>query len=56
MTLEEFRQEHCFSCGSLRCTGEDERLEACPHYREKIKQHKTENNEYYDHNHEILQE
>ena len=54
MSIEEFRQWYCFACGSLQCTREDEWLEACPHYREKVKQHKTQDNEYYDHNHEIL--
>ena len=48
MTREEFRQWYCFACGSLQCTGEDEWLEACPHYRKKVKQHKTENNEQID--------
>ena len=35
--LEKFKKEYCFSCGSQRCTGEDEWLEGCNYYKEYIK-------------------
>ena len=32
--IEELHKKYCCECGSQRCTGEDEWLEGCPHYRE----------------------
>ena len=32
--LEKFKQEYCLTCGSQRCTRENEWLEGCPHYRD----------------------
>ena len=30
--LKKFKETYCLTCGSQRCTSEDEWLEACPHY------------------------